>query len=235
MIQAVLDRSARRRRRHVHEPVADVDAPVPRAGRVASTVEHEPAQFVAEPLVVEHELSDLAGESGTLPPALRTAGLHAIVVRRCRPRRPDRVGCGAEFVGGHVTHRRGLAGSVRGMACGPAQVSGRRVGMAGGRASLCPRDPTPCPGTPKVDRPTGTVVSRPCLLEMRQHVLGAVGRPQRETAMIIVLEGPAAAHGDEPWIADLGEDQPSPRPAWRFATVRRGGSVIGGSNRGGRA
>ena len=105
-----------------------------------------------------------------------------------------------------MAHRRGLAGSVRGVPCCPTQVSGRGVGMAGRRAGLCPRDLTPRPGTPEVDRPTWTVVLRPCLLEVVQHVLRAVGRPHREQAMIVVLEGPAATHGDEPRIPDLGED-----------------------------
>jgi hypothetical protein len=31
-----------------------------------------------------------------------------------------------------------------------------------------------------------------------QHVLRTVGRPQRQETMIVVLEGPAATHGDEP-------------------------------------
>jgi hypothetical protein len=44
------------------------------------------------------------------------------------------------------------------------------------------------------------------LLEVIQDVFRAVRRPHREKAMIIVLEGPAATHGDEPRIPDLGED-----------------------------
>ena len=73
------------------------------------------------------------------------------------------------------------------------------------------RDLTPRPGTPEVDRSTRTVVIRPCLLEVVQHVLRAVGRPGREKTMIVVLEGPAAAHGDEPRIPDLrGASVPAP-------------------------
>ena len=126
-----------------------------------SAVEREPAQLVAQPLVVEHKFSELVGESGALPPALQTAGLHALVFSRGRPRGPDRVGRGSEFVGRHVAHRRGLAGSVRGMPCRPTQVSGRGVCMAGRGAGLSPRDLTPRPGTPKIDRPTWTVILRP--------------------------------------------------------------------------
>ena len=78
--------------------------------------------------------------------------------------------------------------------------------MAGGGAGLCPRDLAPRPGPPKVDGPPRTVVIRPRLLEVVQHVLRAVGRPQREKVVVFVLEGAAAADGDEPRITDLGED-----------------------------
>ncbi len=178
-----------------------------------SAVEHKPAQLVAEPLVVEHKFSDLVGELGALPLALQPASRHAVVFSRCRLRGPDRVGRSTEFVGRHMAHRRGLAGSVRGMPCCPTQVSGRGVCMAARRAGLSPRDLTPRPGTPEVDRPTWTVVLRPCLLELVQHVLRAVSRPDCEKTMIVVLEGPAATHGDEPRIPDLGEDH-------QFALIR---------------
>ena len=78
--------------------------------------------------------------------------------------------------------------------------------MASRRASLCPRDLAPRPGTPEVDRPTWTVVLGSGLLESVQHVLRTVGSPQREETMIVVFQGPAATHGDEPPIPDLGED-----------------------------
>ena len=171
-----------------------------------SAVERKPAQLVAQPLVVEHEFSDLAGELGALPQALQTAGLNAVVFSRCSPRGLDRVGRGSEFVGRHMAHRRSLAGSVRGMPCCPTQVSGRCVCMAGRRAGLSPRDLTPRPGTSEVDRPTWTVVLRPCLLEVVQHVLRAVSRPHREKTVIAVPEDPTTTHRDEPRIPDLGKD-----------------------------
>src|SRR5438034_714033 len=180
-----------------------------RRERAVSAVEHEPAQLVAQPLVVEHELPDLVGELGALPRALQAASRLALVLSRCRPPGPDRVGRGTELVGRHMAHRRGLAGGVRGMPCCPTQVSGRGVCMAGRRAGLSPRDLTPRPGTPEVDRSTWTVVLRPCLLEVVQHVLRAVSRPHREKTMIVVFQGPAATHGDEPRIPDLGEDHQS--------------------------
>jgi hypothetical protein len=174
-----------------------------------SAVERKPAQRVAQSLVVEHKFSDLVGELGALPLALQAAGRHAVVFRRCRSRRPDRVGRGSELVGRHVAHRSGLAGSVRGMPCCPTQVSGRGVCMAGRRAGFAPRDLTPRPGTPEVDRQTWTVVLRPGLLEVVQDVLRAVSRPHREKTMIVVVEGPASTHGDEPRVPDLGEDHQS--------------------------
>ena len=150
-------------------------------------------------------------ELGALPLALQAASRLTFVFRCGRPRRSDRVGRGTEFVGRHMAHGRGLARGVRGMPCCPTQVSGRGVGMAGRRAGLCPRALTARPGTPEGDRPTWTVVFRPCLLEVVQDVLRAVSRPHPEKMMIVVLEGPAATHGDEPRIPDLGEDHLSAR------------------------
>ena len=183
-----------------------------RRERAESAVEREPAQLVAQSLVVEHELPDLVGESGALPSALQAAGRHAFVFRRCRPLGPDRVGRCPELVGRDMAHRGGLAGSIRGMPCRPTQVPGRRVRMAGGRAGLCPPDLTARPDTSEVDRPAWPVVVRPCRLEMVQHVLRAVRGPDREKTMIVVLERPAATHRDEPRIPDLGEDHQSAIP-----------------------
>ena len=171
-----------------------------------SAVERKPAQLVTQPLIVEDKVSDLVGELGALPLALQAAGGIALVLRRGCPLRPDRVRRGSKFVGGHMANRRGLACSVRGVPCCPTQVSGRGVCMAGGRPGHCPRDLTSRPGAPELDRPTWPVVIRPLPLEVVQHVLRAVGRPHREKAMVVVLEGPAATHGDEPGIPNLGED-----------------------------
>ena len=155
-----------------------------------SAVERKPAQRVAQLLVVEHKGSDLVGESGALPLALRAAGFLALLFRRGGSRRPDRVGRSTELMGGHMADRRGLTGGVRGMPCCPTQVPGGGVGMAGRRAGLSPCDLASRPGTPEVDGPTWTVVLRPCLLEVVQDVLGAVSRPDREKTMVVVLEGP---------------------------------------------
>jgi len=188
-----------------------------------SAVEREPAQLVAQPLVVEDEFADLVGKLSTLPLALQAAGLLAFVLGRRRPCRPDRVGRGPELVGRHMAHRPGLAGSVPGMTCCPIQVPGRRIRVAGRRAGLSPCDLTPRPGTPKVDGVSWTVVRGPCVLEVVEHVLCAVCRPHREQVMIVVLEAAAATHGDEPRIPDLGEDHPFDQ----LALVSTKGSSIG--------
>ena len=178
-----------------------------------SAVEGRPAQLVAQSLVVEHEFSDFVGELGALPTALQPAGLHAVVCSRCCPRRLDRVRGGSQFVGRHMAHCRGLAGSVRSMPGCTTQVSRRGVGVAGRGAGFCPRDLTPRPGTSEVDCPTWTIVLRPGLFEVVQDVLRAVSRPHRETTMIVVLEGPAATRGDEPRIPDLGKNHRLAHPA----------------------
>jgi hypothetical protein len=44
------------------------------------------------------------------------------------------------------------------------------------------------------------------LLEMVQHMLGAIGRPERETVMIYIPQGAAPTHGHEPRVSLLTED-----------------------------
>ena len=128
-----------------------------------------------------------------------------------------------------MAHRRGLAGSVRGMPCCPTQISGRSVCMAGRCAGLLPRDLAPRPGAPEVDCPTWSRVLGPCLLEVGQHVLRAVSRPDCKKAVIVVLEAAAATHGDEAPIPDFGEDHqfavsllcpPSPALPSEYSRIR---------------
>src|SRR5487761_2575424 len=60
-----------------------------RRERARSAVEREPAQLVAQPLVVEHKFSDLVGELGALPLALSATSRLAPVLGRRRSGRPD--------------------------------------------------------------------------------------------------------------------------------------------------
>ncbi len=62
------------------------------ASSFLSAVERKPAQLVAQPLIVQHKGSDLAGELSAVPLALQAAGRLPFVLSRCRSRRFDRVG-----------------------------------------------------------------------------------------------------------------------------------------------
>src|SRR5258708_32852979 len=77
-----------------------------------SASEYEPAILIAQPLVVKHEFSDFAGKLCALPLALQATSLHTFIFRSRRTCSPDRVGCCAQFVSCHVSHRCGLSGGV---------------------------------------------------------------------------------------------------------------------------
>ncbi len=80
--------AAPRGRRSGAAPVDDRFAQIPRARRadLALAVEHVPAQRVAQPLVVEHQSSDLVGGAGSA-----ATGAPDGQRRRVRPRRPPPV------------------------------------------------------------------------------------------------------------------------------------------------
>jgi hypothetical protein len=178
----------------------------PVAGHGDSANEGEPAQPVAKPLVVEDEFSDRAGKLNTLPLALPATSTIALALRSSSALCLDRIGGGTEFVGGNVGDHPGLTSGVCRISRSSGQVPGCGIGMASCRPCLSHRDLTPRPGTPHVDRPARTIVPRVCLLEVVQHMLRAVGRPDCEEAVVVILEAAAATHGDEPRIPDLGED-----------------------------
>src|SRR5690242_8495494 len=138
-----------------------------------SAVEHRPADFVAQPLVVEDELANRLRELVALPPALQSPGALSLSVWRGSSCGLDRIGGRAELVRGDVGDGRGLTGSVRGMPCCPTQVSGRGVCMAGRRASLGHRDLAAHPGAGLLDRLTRSRVVRLSLLEEAKDVLRA--------------------------------------------------------------
>src|SRR5215471_9214153 len=119
-----------------------------------SAVKHRPADVVPQPLVVKNKLANRLRELVTLPPALQSPGALALAVRRARTCGPDRIGGRTELVRGDVRDGPGLASSVRGMPCRPAQVSGRAHRMAARRASLGHRDLATYPGAGMLDRLT---------------------------------------------------------------------------------
>src|SRR5438093_8882784 len=143
--------------------------------------------MIAQPLVVKHQFSDLAWKLCTLPLALQATSLVTLIFRGCCAYGPDPVGRCTQLVSCHMTHCRDLSGSVSRFPRCARQVSGRCVGVTGGRAGLGHRDFTPRPSTRLFDRSSRTVVPGLRLLEEVQHVLRAIGRPYCKKVMISIL------------------------------------------------
>ena len=176
-----------------------------------SAIEHEPAYLIAQPLVVEYKLTDLAGKLCTLPLALQMTSLVTLVFRNCRPCGPNRVSRRAQLVSCHMTNRPGLSGGVSRFLRGAGRLSCRGVGVKGVIASLSPRDPTPCPGSRLFDRPARTVVSRSHLLEEGKYMLCAISSPYCKKMMIGVRQGATPTHSNKPGVSLLGEDHILPK------------------------
>ena len=100
-----------------------------------------------------------------------------------------------------MSHRHGLTGSVSGFPRGAKYLSCCSVSGKGGHAGLSHRNFTPRPSARKFDRSARTVVLGLHLFEKVQHVLRTIGRPHCKQAMIGVLQGAAATHGDKPSTA----------------------------------
>jgi hypothetical protein len=105
-----------------------------------------------------------------------------------------------------MRHRCGLAGSIRGVPSGSAQLSCCSLGMASRIAGSRHIDlaARPCPSL--LDRLAGLRVQGLYRLEEVQNVLCARGRPQSQEPMVGVRERPPAADGDEAGIAVFRED-----------------------------
>ncbi len=133
--------------------------------------------MIAQPLVIEHELSDFVRELFTLPLALPAASLDTFILWSRRACSPDRVGRGPQFVGGHMGHRRSLSGGVGRFSCRALQFSGRAHGVSGRGSSFSHRDFTSCPGVNHLNCLTRTVILRSCCFKEMQDMLGASSRP----------------------------------------------------------
>jgi hypothetical protein len=167
----------------------------------ASAVEEGPAFPVAEPLVVEHKFTNLDRKLRTLPPALSTTHVIAIVWTRCCTDGPDGIRSRAKLVVCHMGHRHCVTGCASRFLGGPGSLPGRIVCGIGRGARLSHRDPTTRPHTCLLDRPTRTLVPGMRLLEEVQYVLRASRSPHRKKAMIGVLKGATATHGDKPGVS----------------------------------
>jgi hypothetical protein len=79
-----------------------------------------------------------------------------------------------------------LTGGESRLLRGTRHLSGRRI-CEGGRAGLRHLDLTPRPSTRQFDRAARPVVTGARVLEVVQHMLGTIGRPDREEVMVRVL------------------------------------------------
>jgi hypothetical protein len=159
----------------------------------SSTIKYPPADAVAQPLVVQNEIANLVRELVSLPGAFFPTrlltfpflcrGLHSF----------DRVGCGSEFMGGDVRHRRGLAGCERSLPGGTAQPPGCSLGIPGGCAGLGHFYLTARPCSSQFDRLAGSLVRRLHCLKKVKHVLRTQGCPQSQEPVVGVGEDPATA------------------------------------------
>ena len=138
-----------------------------------SAVEHRPADVVPQPLIVEYELANRLRELVALPAALESPSALALSWRRGSTCGLDRVGGRTELVRGDVCDDRRLAGSVRGMACCPTQVSGRAHCMAARRAGLGHGDFATRPGAGLLNRLARSLVLWPSRLEPVEDMLRA--------------------------------------------------------------
>src|SRR5437870_8518932 len=179
-----------------------------RQWKAFSAVEHRPADVVPQPLVVEYELANRLRELVALPVALESPCNFTVSVRRGGTCGLDRIRGRPELVRGDVCDCRSLASSVRGMACCPAQISGRGHCMAGRRASLGHGDLAARPGPPEFDRATRSRVLRLRRLEEVEDVLRTRYRPKGEELVIRISESPTAADRDETRVAVFREDHP---------------------------
>jgi len=176
---------------------------------------------VAQALVVQDEAADRAGQLGALPPALGLASCLRLGRRGGGAGGLDRVGGGAEVVGGDVRDAARLPGGVRGVAGGAPDVPGGAHGVAAGRAGPRHRHLAAGPGAGMFDGGPWARVAGAGGLEQGQDVLGAQRRPQGEETVVVVGEGAAAPDRDEPRVAFLREDHrrvpsvPSAGPAYR--------------------
>ena len=105
----------------------------------------------------------------------------------------------------YVRYRHGLTGGKSRLLCSTRHLSGRRI-SEGGRAGLRHRDLTPRPSTRQFDRAARPVVTGSHVLEVVQHMLGTIGRLDRQAVMIGVPESAAPAHGHKPRVPLLTEN-----------------------------
>jgi hypothetical protein len=130
-----------------------------------STIEYEPTDFVAQLLVIKHEVPYFARKLCTLPLTFKEASFFGPIVRCHRTHGFDRVSRRTEFVCGYMRHHRRLTGRKCGVPGGSVQLSCRSHGMASRRASLRHRDLAARPCASRFDGSTRPLVIRLHFLE----------------------------------------------------------------------
>src|SRR5689334_17254643 len=145
-----------------------------------SAIEYEPADFVAQLLVVQHEIPDFARKLCALPSTFQATCLVTLTST-------GRCACGADCVGSRaqlmrcdMRHYGSLSGCKSRFPRRSAHHSGCRHGMTAGRPSLCHPDLAARPGARQFDGSTRPVVIRLHFLEEVQHMLCTIGRPYRQ-------------------------------------------------------
>jgi len=161
----------------------------------SSTVEHGPADLIAQPLIVENQLANRIRQLFALPTALESSSSLGLAFACGRTRGLDRVGRSTELVSGDMCYYRGLASSECRVTSCSAQHPGRSHGMAAGRSRLGHGDLASRPRPNLLDRLARPQVRRLHGLEELQHVLRARGRPQSKEPMIGAGQRSPAAEG----------------------------------------
>jgi hypothetical protein len=187
-------------------PLSQTGASDRRPSDTLSAVEDRPADVVPQPLVVEHELANSLWEPVALPSPLESSRSVNVSFPGGSTGGLDGIGGRTELVRSDVGDGRGLTGRVRGMPCCPDQVSGGAVCMTGGRAGLSHRYLPARPGPPEFDGVTRTVIAWARSLEVVQHVLCAVSRPDSKELVVRIDEHPTTAHGHKAEVAVFRED-----------------------------
>jgi hypothetical protein len=101
-----------------------------------SSIEYEPADFVAQLLVVKHEIPDFARKLCTLPLTFQATCLATVTfIGRCACG-PDCVGSCTQLMRCHMCHCRSLSGCKSRFPRRSAHHSGCRHGVTGSHSSL---------------------------------------------------------------------------------------------------
>jgi len=171
-----------------------------------SAFEQRPAQVVALPLIVEHQLCNEVRQLRTLPLTLQRACAHSLSLGHCSPRGFDCVRSCAQVMCGNVRDRGRLASSVRSVPRCSAQIAGRSHRVASKRTCLHHREFPSRPRASSSNGKTRSRVVRAHCFEVVQDVLCADRCPQCQLSMVFIGERPAATECDQARVADLRQD-----------------------------